>query len=233
VGTVFYVKYNNNVSFSDGRVLLRIAARTDNVRLDKDTVVQTASRATIFAEMIRSMERDGPLATFASFIAVAIVVLIATHNLRGAFAVLVVLLMAVMWTVGLAAYSDVKLNFLNFIALPITFGIGCEYPFNVYDRSRLLQGDVSAAVRRVGGAVILCSYTTTIGYGSLVFADNQALQSFGKLAMSGEIFALAGAVLVLPAILHLMNRYGKKKAFASTTKPEVDRPSTSPPAPST
>ena len=73
-----------------------------------------------------------------------------------------------------------KLNFLNFIALPITFGIGCEYPFNVFDRSRLLGGDVTTAVKRTGGAVALCSFTTTIGYGSLLFADNQALQSFGS-----------------------------------------------------
>ena len=63
VGTVFYVKYSNDVSLSDGHNLLRIAKCTDNVQLPDGTVVQTASRSTIFAEMIRSMERDGPLAT--------------------------------------------------------------------------------------------------------------------------------------------------------------------------
>jgi hypothetical protein len=99
-----------------------------------------------------------------------------------------------------------KLNFLNFIALPITFGIGCEYPFNIFDRARILKGDVSAAVQRSGGAVALCSYTTTIGYGSMLFADNQALQSFGRLAMSGEIACLTGALLLLPALLHVTRR---------------------------
>jgi predicted RND superfamily exporter protein len=99
-----------------------------------------------------------------------------------------------------------KLNFLNFIALPITFGIGCEYPFNIFDRARILEGDVSAAVQRSGGAVALCSYTTTIGYGSMLFADNQALQSFGRLAMSGEIACLTGALFLLPALLHVTRR---------------------------
>ena len=60
------------------------------------------------------------------------------------------------------------------------FGIGSEYPFNIYDRSRLLGGDVNAAVKLHFGAVALCSYTTVIGYGSLLFADNQALRSFGR-----------------------------------------------------
>jgi hypothetical protein len=202
VGTVFYVKFVN-LSFSNGHNLLRIAKTTDNVVLPDGTLVKTASRSTIFAEMIRSMERDGPLASFASLAAVALVVLIATSSRRGAVCVLASLLMGVVWMVGGAAWTDMKLNFLNFIALPITFGIGCEYPFNIFDRSRLLKGDVTTAVKRSGGAVALCSYTTIVGYGSLLFADNQALQSFGHLAASGELTCILCAMFVLPSLLHV------------------------------
>jgi uncharacterized protein len=203
VGTVFYVKFRNDLSLSNGHNLLRIARTTDNVELPDGRVVKTASRSSIFAEMIRSMERDGPLASMASLAAVSVVVILATASLRGAVCVLASLLLGVLWMIGGAALADVKLNFLNFIALPITFGIGCEYPFNIYDRSRLLGGDVVMAVRRSGGAVALCSYTTIVGYGSLLFADNQALESFGRLAMSGELTTLAAAMLVLPALLHV------------------------------
>jgi predicted RND superfamily exporter protein len=211
IGTVFYVKYNNSVVFSDGHNLLRMAKATDNVRLPDGTIVQTASRSTIFAEMIRSMATDGPRATFASLFAVSIVVLLATRNARGALAVLTVLVLGVTWLVGGAAWAGEKLNYVNFITLPITFGIGCEYPFNVYDRSRLLKGDVTAAVMRVGGAVALCSYTTVVGYGSMLFADFQALQSFGRLAVCGELACLSGALLVLPSLLHLI---GARAGFA-------------------
>jgi uncharacterized membrane protein YdfJ with MMPL/SSD domain len=207
VGTVFYVKYGD-ISLSDGHNLLRIAKTTDNVTLPDGTVVHTASKSTIFAEMIRSMERDGPLATFVSLGAVAVVVMLATSSLRGAVCVLASLVMGVTLMIGGAAWSDMKLNFLNFIALPITFGIGCEYPFNVFDRSRLLGGDVENAVRRSGGAVALCSYTTIVGYGSLLFADNQALQSFGRLAMSGELTCITCAMLVLPSLLHVWKHRG-------------------------
>jgi predicted RND superfamily exporter protein len=212
VGTVFYVKYRNDVMLSDGHNLLRIAKATDNVRLPDGVVVQTASRATIFAEMLRSMEKDGSRASVVSLAAVALVVLLATRNVRGALAVLVALLVGVTWLVGGAAWLGEKFNYVNFVTLPITFGIGCEYPFNVYDRSRLLGGDVSAAVRRVGGAVALCSYTTIVGYGSLLFADFQALQSFGRLAVSGEIACLTGALFVLPALLHLI---GGRRAYST------------------
>jgi hypothetical protein len=206
IGTLMYIKYKWGVSFSDGRTLLRMAKTTDNVKLPDGTVVQTASRSTIFAEMIRSMERDGPLATAASFVAVMIVVIFATHSKAGTFGVLLSLLMGVTIMVGAAAITETRLNFFNFIALPITFGIGCEYPFNVFDRTRLLKGDVSGAVARTGGAVALCSYTTTIGYGSMLFSDNQALQSFGRLAMWGEIACVTMALLFLPSLLHLLFR---------------------------
>jgi predicted RND superfamily exporter protein len=206
VGTVMYVRYKYGVSFSDGHNLLRMAKTTDNVRLPDGTVVQTASRSTIFAELIRSMERDGPLATASSFLAVMIVVLFATHSRRGALSVLLALVVAVTCLVGGAALTDTKLNFFNFIALPITFGIGCEYPFNVYDRTRILGGDITSALARTGGAVALCSFTTTVGYSSMLLSDNQALQSFGRLAMSGEIACATMALLFVPALLHVLSK---------------------------
>lgn len=204
LGTLMYIKYQYGVHYSDGRTLLRMANTTDNVKLPDGTMVQTASRSTIFAEMIRSMERDGPLATIASFLAVTLVVILATRSKIGAFSVLLALVMGVASLVGLAAMTDTKLNFFNFIALPITFGIGCEYPFNVYDRTRLLEGDVTSAVARTGGAVALCSYTTTVGYGSMLFSDNQALQSFGRLAMWGEFACTLTALFFLPSFLHML-----------------------------
>jgi predicted RND superfamily exporter protein len=211
LGALFYVRYwdhvrKGDVSFSDGRTVLRMAKTTDNVVLKDGHVVQTASRSTIFAEMIRSLERDGPRVSLVSFIAVVCVVIAATRSVRGALAVILALVVGVVWLVGGASRFGVHLNFLNFVALPITFGIGSEYPFNIYDRARLLGGDVKGAVQRVSGAVLLCSFTTTVGYGSLLVADNQALQSFGLLALSGEVACVLAAVLVLPALLHVILR---------------------------
>jgi hypothetical protein len=216
VGTVFYVKPKNNVALSDGHNQLRIAKATDNVVLPDGTLVQTASRSTIFAEMLNSMRRDGPLASAASFLAVVVVVLLATSSLRGAIAVISALLMGVVWTLGGAAYFGQRLNYINFIAFPITFGIGCEYPFNIFDRSRLLGGNISEAVRRSGGAVLLCSYTTVVGYGSLLFSDFQALESFGRLAVSGEIACMFAALLFMPSLLHIFQRRAGGAVLAST-----------------
>jgi uncharacterized protein len=101
---------------------------------------------------------------------------------------------------GIAAVSGLKINFFNFVVYPITFGIAVDYGANVLARVRA-RGDVIEALAEVGPAVVLCSWTTTIGYGSLVFSLNRALQSFGWYAMLGEVTTLLTALVLLPALL--------------------------------
>ena len=56
-------------------------------------------------------------------------------------------------------------------------------------------------VIETGGAVILCSMTTTLGYLALTLSMNLAIRSFGVAAAAGEICCVLAAVLVLPAWL--------------------------------
>ena len=53
----------------------------------------------------------------------------------------------------------------------------------------------------VGGAILLCSITTTVGYATLLTAMNQALVSFGWLSLIGELACLAAALVIMPAVL--------------------------------
>src|SRR5207253_2238216 len=97
---------------------------------------QATGRAVVFAAMIEAIARDGPRATLASIAAVALLTLASLRFRTGSLLVLGVLVLGVLWMVGVAALLDVKINFLNFIALPITFGIGVDYGANVYLRYR-------------------------------------------------------------------------------------------------
>jgi predicted RND superfamily exporter protein len=70
------------------------------------------------------------------------------------------------------------------------------------------------ALSSTGGAVILCSAATIIGYGSLIMAQNRALFSFGVLAIAGELMCLATAVIGLPAALSLWQRRTREPSAA-------------------
>jgi hypothetical protein len=155
----------------------------------------------LFAAMLRSIAHDGPIATGAALIGVILMVILLFREARSAVLVLLSLTVGVVWMGGAAAALDLKLNFLNFVALPITLGIGVDYAVNIV--ARLVKEPVAARARALaetGSAVVLCSTTTIIGYSSLLIASNGALRSFGKLADLGEVGSLLAALFLVPLL---------------------------------
>jgi uncharacterized protein len=156
-------------------------------------------------DIISSMERDGPLASLLAFVGVVLTVLLIFRKGLATPFVIGSLVVGVLWLLAVTMKLGIKINFVNFIAFPITFGIGVDYAVNVMARYLRDGGrDVVAAVRGTGGAVGLCSLTTVIGYSSLLVAQNVGLFLFGLLAVLGEICCLTTAVVVLPAVLMLV-----------------------------
>jgi predicted RND superfamily exporter protein len=185
----------------DGHNLIRLSDVTKNVVLPNGHVASAAGRTSLFAAMLRSIAHDGPIATGAAVVGVVIMVLLLFRNLRSSAMVLLSLVAGVVWMGGAGALLHMKLNFLNFVALPITFGIGVDYAVNVFARIHAEQPERHArALAETGSAVALCSSTTIIGYSSLLIASNGALVSFGKLANLGEVGCLLGALLLVPAL---------------------------------
>ena len=205
VGRALLAYHNSpHVSMWNGQDLLGIAGVLARLPLPDGSVIESSGPAMIFGGMLRSILRDGPLATGLSFLGVLLVVTLFVRPMRAAWLAVGGLLLGVMWMVGAAGHLGVRINFLNFIALPITFGIGVEYAVNVV--ARLAEGgdrdplSAGTGLLATGKAVILCSWTTIVGYGSLLAAHSRALRGFGTLAILGEIACLLAAVLVLPAI---------------------------------
>jgi predicted RND superfamily exporter protein len=156
------------------------------------------------SDIIESMRRDGPLASGLAFAGVVVTVLLIFRRGLATPFVIGSLVVGVIWMLGATLGLGIKINFVNFIAFPITFGIGVDYAVNVMARYvRDGTHDVDAAVRETGGAVGLCSLTTIVGYSSLLVAKNVGLFLFGLLAVLGEITCLTTAVIVLPAMLRL------------------------------
>jgi hypothetical protein len=172
---------------------------------------RVAGGTLLSADIMSSLLADGPLAAGVATGGVLLLLLVAFRFTRNTLLVFLSLGIGVIWLVALTIQLDLKLNFANFIAFPITLGIGVDYAVNVMSRYRHDGGhDVLGAIRSTGGAVGMCSLTTIIGYSSLLMAQNQALFSFGILAVLGEITCLVSAVILLPAALLLLDRRGRR-----------------------
>ena len=111
------------------------------------------------------------------------------------------LMLAGAWLIGL------RVNFLDFVALPITIGIGIDYSVNIVARARRDgPGSARHALATTGGAVALCSFTTIVGYGSLILSANQGIRSFGTAAILGELTCISAALVLAPTLLQLLVR---------------------------
>jgi hypothetical protein len=165
---------------------------------------RVAGALPVTADILACMSRDGPLASLLAFVGVVLVVVVLFRASLATPFVIGSLVIGVGWMLAATIYLGVRINFINLIAFPITFGIGVDYAVNVM--GRYLQdgrSDVTAAISATGGAVSLCSATTIIGYSSLLVAQNRGLFLFGLFAVLGELTCLATAVIVLPSVLLL------------------------------
>lgn len=185
---------------------LDMRALTDLVRgaiARANVPAQAVGQSLLFVDIATAILADGPRATGLALALVVLLVAVTFRRARPTAAVVGGLLLGVVWLVGAAAWAHVKLDFLNFVVLPITFGIGVDYAANILQRVRLEgAGSLDRVLRETGGAVALCSLTTIIGYASLLVADNRALRGFGLLASLGEVACIVAALVALPAFLH-------------------------------
>jgi predicted RND superfamily exporter protein len=168
--------------------------------LGPDVVV--GGNAFVQHDIVGSVYRDGPRATVVAAAGAVLIVLLVLGVTRQAAVTLLCGGSGVLLLLTAANALGIRINFLDFVALPITIGIGIDYSVNIASRHRAEgRGSSGAILTATGPAVALCSYTTVVGYASLLFSANQGIRSFGFAALIGEVTCVGAAVLLAPALL--------------------------------
>jgi predicted RND superfamily exporter protein len=217
-GRIVFIAPAKGFSIWDAKYLMRWADSFRHVTLPNGEVIHGSGRAVIFADMIHSVGEDAPRAIFASALGTILVILVAFRGSRLALGVFVPWLVGIASLVGFMFIKQIHLNFLNFVAIPITIGIGAEYAHNMMQRYRFEgAGKLRHVVRATGGALMLCSLTTSIGYFALLFSINKGIHSFGLSAAVGELTCIGATVLWLPALLATLE---KRRAKQLATRPD-------------
>jgi uncharacterized protein len=193
--------------------------------LGEDLVV--GGNAFVQHDIVRSVDSDGPRATLVAAVGAVLVVLLVLGPTRQAAVTLLCAASGVFLLLSAASFFGLKINFLDFVALPITIGIGIDYAVNIAARHRTEgPGSSGRIVMAAGPAVALCSYTTVVGYASLLLSENQGIRSFGLAALIGELTCLCGALALAPALLDLRRRKRAPKTLEVVATPVLHTQST-------
>ena len=202
-GRVVYIVPKEGRSVYDAHYLMLWADSYREVTLPNGDVIHGSGDSVIFADMLIAIGEDAPIAVLLSLVGTVFVILLAFRFRTAGWVTLITLLCGVAYQIGTMAMLSIKLNFLNFVSLPIGIGVGADYCINVMKRRELMgDKDLHRVLVETGGAVVLCSLTTTLGYLVLLTSINRAVQSFGLAAAIGEITTILAAILVLPAVMH-------------------------------
>ncbi len=202
VGLLIEVRPANHLDEWNGKDLIAFATAVRSLRLRDGETVTTSGTSVIFADIVESIERDGPTVTLIASIGLVLMVLLLVGANRRAFAVLVGTAAGSLLMVATCALLDLKVNFLDFVALPITLGLGIDYAINVAHRQGHDEvADPIHTLQTSGSAVFVCSFTTIIGYGSLLVSQNLAIRGFGTASLIGEIACVLSALVLVPAII--------------------------------
>jgi predicted RND superfamily exporter protein len=206
-----YIVPTAHESVYNAHYLERWANAFRETHLPNGDVIYGSGDPVIFADVLASIRADAPKAILLSFVGTLVVIFLAFKGKKSGILTLSVLIIGLSWLVTFLSLHGIKLNFLNFVALPISVGVGADYALNIMKRRELTSdADLSKGLTETGGAVVLCSLTTTLGYVALMFSMNGATQSFGLAAAVGEVSTVLAAVLFLPAILFWMMRRRSK-----------------------
>ncbi len=200
IGALVSVRPDEHLDELDGHDVIRFADAVRSLDLGDGQVVTTSGASVIFADILEVIAHDGPIVTAIALFGIALLLLVLVGFNRRGLAVFVGTTGGALLMVAVCALLDLKINFLDFVALPITLGLGVDYGINVAHR-QLAVRDPIVMLRTSGAAVFVCSLTTMIGYGSLLVSDNLAIRGFGRASLIGEVTTVLAALVLVPAIL--------------------------------
>jgi uncharacterized protein len=181
-----------------------IDQRDEFVRQLKQVDASVTGNAIHMFESTRLM-RDGYIqGGVYAIVAIFVYIFISFGNIRATLVVLLPVVVGSAWTIGIMDLVEVSFNLANLVILPLIIGIGVVNGVHIVHRYREeTDKSVNILSRSTGQGVILSSLTTMIGFGSLMVADHQGINSLGLVLSLGVGCCLMASITVLPAILRL------------------------------
>ena len=138
----------------------------------------------------------------------------------GSLAPIASILCALLWTLGVVAWTGHRLNIVTTLVPQLVLILGFAYAVHLVSahRQQALRADrpddpreiLARALEKVGFPVAFTAFTTAAGFLSLSFNELEVIRGFGLYAVVGVGTALLSTMSVVPALLALGFRPGPR-----------------------
>jgi uncharacterized protein len=164
-----------------------------------------------FDKMNRDLQRqvlhDSRRALLWTAAGILLVVYLCFRNLRVSLIVLIPIVFGVVTTFGLLLLVRHRFSFMSITAVPLIIGIGIDNGIHLV--RRYLESDrneILVIAKATGAALIQSNLTTIVGFGALMTSSFAPLVEMGLVTSLGVALALAGGLLLIPAVILLEER---------------------------
>ena len=161
-------------------------------------------------EELLSVQRGAVRAGLLSLGMVAVVLFVGLGSVRLVVATLITLVVGLILTGGFAAVAVGHLNMISVAFAILYIGLGVDYAIHLGLRYREVLregggagGAMARAAGDVGGALMVCTATTSIGLFSFVPTAYRGVSELGIIAGGGMVIALVTTLTLLPALVAL------------------------------
>jgi uncharacterized protein len=157
-----------------------------------------------------------------SLIAIAILVFIHFRSPLSVALALVPVGVGFVWLGGIMGFFNIPLNPANIMTLPLVIGIGVTNGIHILNRFAEEQTP-SILARSTGKAVLVSGLTAITGFGSLILAKHQGIQSLGYVMSLGLATCMIAGLTFLPAILNFFTDEKSKQPSANNAQSTLGR----------
>ncbi len=158
-------------------------------------------------EGLKAMKGGLQRAGVYAFFVIALVLLIDFRCWRKTLLALAPLVVGVVFTLGIMGLCGFPLNPANMIAFPLILGVGVDNGVHVLHDYLLRRAEKRTTISyAIGRGVLVKALTTMIGFGTLMISTERGLVGLGFILMLGVGCSMLTALVLLPALLHVLDR---------------------------
>ncbi len=151
-------------------------------------------------EASRHMKRSFEQAAWYALIAIVPLVFLDFRRVGHTLLAALPMGIGMLQTLGFMGLLNIPLNPANMIVLPLMLGLGMDTGINLIHEMRCHRGSYRGASNPVIVAVVVNTLTTMVGFGALMVANHQGLQSLGRVLTIAMGFNMLNSLL-LPNLL--------------------------------
>jgi hopanoid biosynthesis associated RND transporter like protein HpnN len=187
---------------------VRDAAAELGLTPEQGVTVRVTGNVALNTEEMVTVARGALLGIAFSLAAVGVLLWTALRSTHLVVSAVLTLLVSLIWTAAAAAAVVGHVNVVSVAFAVLVIGLGVDFGIHFCMRyAELLRGDtahkeaLAETTRSVGGSLVLCAFTTAMGFFVFVPTDYKAVGELGLIGGMGMGMSLVVTLTLLPALL--------------------------------